>query len=280
MTEKSKNEIVLNAKEVDHFFIEIHKRYGYDFVNYSRASINRRLIRFMINNHFAEVNDLKERLLNDPDLFEFFVEELMVNVTEMFRDPSFFKALREKVMPILSTYPHIRIWDAGCSTGEELLSLAIMLHEEKLLEKTRIYATDLNQRSLITAKNGAVPLSEINLYSNNYKDTGGKRELSYYYHENKKIAVFNPSLLSNVVFYPHNLATDTSFNEFHLILCRNVFIYFNKQLQERVLHLFLESLSPLGFLSLGKKETISLSQHAEGFSVVDNEEKIFRKIML
>jgi chemotaxis protein methyltransferase CheR len=280
MTEKSKNEIILKAKEVDHFFIEIHKRYGYDFLNYSRASLNRRLTRFMTNNHFSEVNDLKERLLNDPDLFEFFVEELMVNVTEMFRDPSFFKALREKVMPILSTYPHIRIWDAGCSTGEELLSLAIILHEENILKKTRIYATDINQRSLITAKNGAVPLSEINLYSNNYKETGGKKKLSDYYHENKKNAVFNPSLLSNVVFYPHNLATDTSFNEFHLILCRNVFIYFNKQLQERVLHLFFESLSPLGFLGLGKKETISLSQHAEGFSIVDNEEKIFRKIKL
>jgi chemotaxis protein methyltransferase CheR len=280
MTEKSKNEIVLNAKEVDLFFLEVHKRYGYDFLNYSRASINRRLTRFMINNHFTNLKDLKEKLLNHPDLFEFFVEELMVNVTEMFRDPVFFKALREKVLPILSTYPHIRIWDAGCSTGEELLSLAIMLHEEKLLRKTRIYATDINQRSLITAKKGAVPLSEINLYSSNYQKTGGKKKLSDYYHENQKNAVFNPSLLSNVVFYPHNLASDTSFNEFHLILCRNVFIYFNKQLQERVLHLFLESLSPLGFLSLGKKETISLSQHAESFSVIDNEEKIFRKIKL
>jgi chemotaxis protein methyltransferase CheR len=280
MTEKSKNEIVLNAKEVDHLLIEIQKRYGYDFINYSRASINRRLTRFMINNHFTEVNDMKASLLSDPDLFEFFVEELMVNVTEMFRDPSFFKALRQKVMPILSTYPHIRIWDAGCSTGEELLSLAILLHEEKLLRKTRIYATDINQRSLLTAKNGVVPLSEINLYSNNYKETGGKKKLSDYYHENQKNAVFNPSLLSNVVFYPHNLATDMSFNEFHLILCRNVFIYFNKQLQERVLHLFFESLSPLGFLGLGKKETISLSQHAEGFSVIDNEERIFRRIKL
>jgi chemotaxis protein methyltransferase CheR len=280
MTEKSKNEIILNAKEVDYFFIDIHKRYGYDFLNYSRASINRRLTRFMINNHYTEVNDLKKSLLDDSDLFEFFVEELMVNVTEMFRDPSFFKALREKVMPILSTYPHIRIWDAGCSTGEELLSLAIMLHEEKLLKRTRIYATDINQRSLIIAKNGGVPLSEISLYSKNYKDTGGKNKLSDYYHEDQKNAVFNPALLSNVVFYPHNLATDTSFNEFHLILCRNVFIYFNKQLQERVLKLFLESLSPLGFLSLGKKETISLSQHADSFSVIDNEEKIFRKIKL
>jgi chemotaxis protein methyltransferase CheR len=280
MTEKSKNEFVLNAREVDRFFIEIHKRYGYDFLNYSRASVNRRLTRFMFNNQFAAVKDLKESLLSDPELFEFFVEELMVNVTEMFRDPSFFKTLREKVVPILSTYPHIRIWDAGCSTGEELLSLAIILHEEKLLKKTRIYATDINQRSLITAKKGAVPLSDINLYSNNYQNSGGKKKLSDYYHENQKIAIFNPALLSNVVFYPHNLATDTSFNEFHLILCRNVFIYFNKQLQERVLHLFIESLSPLGFLSLGKKETISLSVHAEAFSVIDNEEKIFRKIKL
>jgi chemotaxis protein methyltransferase CheR len=280
MTGKSKNEIVLNAQEVDRFFIEIYKRYGYDFLNYSRASINRRLTRFMLYNYFSELNDLKERLFNDPDLFAFFVEELMVNVTEMFRDPSFFKALREKVVPILSTYPHIRIWDAGCSTGEELLSLAIILHEEKLLKKTRIYATDINQRSLITAKKGEVPLSEINLYSSNYQKTGGKKKLSDYYHENQKNALFNPSLLSNVVFYPHNLATDTSFNEFHLILCRNVFIYFNKQLQERVLHLFIESLSPLGFIGLGKKETISLSQHADSFSVIEKEEKIFRKIKL
>jgi chemotaxis protein methyltransferase CheR len=280
MTEKSKSEIFLEEDEVDQLLSGIYHKYGYDFTNYSRSSIKRRLTRFLINNNLSHIDELKNRLFSQPEFFEFFVEELMVNVTEMFRDPTFYKTLREKVLPVLSTYPHIRIWDAGCSTGEELISLAIILHENKLLHRTRIYATDINQKSLLKAKEGIVPLSEIPLYSKNYKIAGGLMDLSHYYSEEKKNVVFRQSLFKNIVFYPHNLVSDTSFNEFHLIICRNVFIYFKKQLQENVLKLFLDSLVPLGFLGLGKKETISLSDHAASFSTIDHEEKIYRKIKL
>jgi chemotaxis protein methyltransferase CheR len=280
MTEKSKSEIFLEEDEVDQLLSGIYHKYGYDFTNYSRSSIKRRLTRFLINNNLSHIDELKNRLFSQPEFFEFFVEELMVNVTEMFRDPTFYKTLREKVLPVLSTYPHIRIWDAGCSTGEELISLAIILHENKLLHCTRIYATDINQKSLLKAKEGIVPLSEIPLYSKNYKIAGGLMDLSHYYSEEKKNVVFRQSLFKNIVFYPHNLVSDTSFNEFHLIICRNVFIYFKKQLQENVLKLFLDSLVPLGFLGLGKKETISLSDHAASFSTIDHEEKIYRKIKL
>jgi chemotaxis protein methyltransferase CheR len=280
MTEKSKSEIFLEEDEIDQLLSGIYHKYGYDFTNYSRASIKRRLIRFLINNNLSHIDELKNRLFSQPEFFMFFVEELMVNVTEMFRDPTFYKTLREKVLPVLSTYPHIRIWDAGCSTGEELISLAIILLENKLLHRTRIYATDINQKSLLKAKEGIVSLSEIPLYAKNYRIAGGSMELSHYYSEEKKNVVFRQSLLKNIVFYPHNLVSDTSFNEFHLIICRNVFIYFKKQLQENVLKLFLDSLVPLGFLGLGKKETISLSDHAASFSTIDHEEKIYRKIKI
>jgi chemotaxis protein methyltransferase CheR len=280
MTEKSKNELVLIDDEIDHLLIKIHQQFGYDFSDYSRASIKRRITRFLLNNKISGIDELTPALMGHADFFEYFIEELMVNVTEMFRDPSFYKALAEKVLPVLSTYPFIRIWDAGCSTGEELISLAIMLHENKLLKRTRIYATDINQKSLLIAREGIIPLSEIPGYSKNYLHAGGKNELSYYYSEEKKNVVFRRELLENIVFYPHNLASDASFNEFHLIVCRNVFIYFNKQLQERVLKLFIDSLIPLGFLGLGKKETISLSAHVSNFNIIDSEEKIYRKIMI
>jgi chemotaxis protein methyltransferase CheR len=280
MTEKSKNEIELIDDDIDHLWTIIYQTYGYDFSNYSKASIKRRLTRFLINNNISGIGELKAELLAHTNFFEYFVEELMVNVTEMFRDPTFFKSLGENVLPVLSTYPYIRIWDAGCATGEELLSLAILLHEKNLLQRTRIYATDINQKSLLKAKEGIVPLSDIPLYSRNYVTAGGSKELAQYYAEEKNSVVFHRHLLKKIIFYPHNLVSDNAFNEFHLIVCRNVFIYFKKQLQERVLKLFLDSLTPLGFLGLGKKETISLSDHASSFSTIDYEEKIYRKIRI
>ena len=201
----------------------------------------------------------------------------LVNVTEMFRDPSFYLALRQHVLPILSTYPHVKIWDAGCSTGEELFSLAILLQEGGLLGRTKIYATDINQKVLKKAKEGIFPASAIASSTAAYQAAGGQKEFTSYYVSNYGSCKFDGALIQNVVFYPHNLATDSSFNEFHLILCRNVLIYFTRELQERVFRLFHESLVPLGYLGLGKKETLALSGLSSTYGVVDKENRIYRK---
>ena len=283
MIGNSKNEIHLDDQELSNLFHEIDQQYGFNFTHYSRASISRRVIRFMHLNYMFTLSKLKDALLNDQSLFEFFIEEVVVNVTEMFRDPFFYKSLRENVFPFLSTYPHIRIWDAGCATGEELLSLAIMLEESNLLNRTRIYATDISQKSLNRARSGMVSMSEMPRYEKNYILAGGHRKLNNYYYVNtinKRNANFDLNLLKNVVFYPHNLASDASFNEFHLIICRNVLIYFDKVLQEHVLKLFFESLVPLGFLGLGKKETIYFSESKNSFKILDKQEKIYRKMVV
>jgi chemotaxis protein methyltransferase CheR len=268
---------MLDNEQVDDFFEELLKRYGYDFRDYARASVLRRLSRFLTNTNLPDFNALQEAVFIDPQFFEYFLQEITVNVTEMFRDPSFFLALRQKVVPILSTYPYIKIWDAGCSTGEELFSLAIMLKEENLLKRTRIYATDINQKVLHQAKEGIFPISQMVHYTKNYQKAGGKSSLSDYYHAHHGGAILDSALLENVIFYPHNLATDESFNEFHLIICRNVLIYFNKQLQERVFGLFLKSLSPLGYMGLGKKESTLFATHPQFFESIDKEEKIYRR---
>ena len=232
----------------------------------------------MINKNLPEMEALVKQVLNDPFYFEGFLQEITVNVTEIFRDPGFFLSLRKNVLPILSTYPYIKIWDAGCSTGEELFSLAILLQEEGLLEKTRIYATDINQKVLKKAKEGIFPANQLPAITAAYYASGGKKEFSGYYVSHYGSLKFSSELIKNVIFYPHNLATDSSFNEFHLILCRNVLIYFNSELQERVFHLFDKSLVKLGYLGLGKKETISMSESANSFNFVDKENRIYRKI--
>ncbi len=256
----------------------ILKVYGYDFLGYSRASLYRRINRFVENNEVDGIDVLKEKLFKSPEYFEYFLQEVTVNVTEMFRDPTFFKNLRDKVFPILSTYPYIKIWDAGCSTGEELYSLAIFLKESNLLHKARIYATDVNQKVLQKAKEGIYPIAAMREYISNYHAAGGQQDFSEYYSAKYGYAKFDQSLVENVIFYPHNLATDGSFNEFHLIICRNVLIYFTKTLQERVYQLFVNSLSDLGYLCLGKKESIALSSVESQFKVIDKEDKIYRKI--
>lgn len=280
MTVKSGMDIDFGKNDVDRLLSVISQHYGYDFSNYSRPSIERRLTRFIINSNLKSLDDLEKQLLAHTRLFEVFLEEMMVGVTAMFRDPAFFKALRQIVCPILSTYPHIRVWMAGCSTGEELLSLSIMFAEEDLLKRTKIYATDINQKSLLQAKNGVVPLSEIDLYAQNYLEAGGTSSLSGFYSKSRDMAVFDPELLKNIAFYPHNLVADSSFNEFHMIICRNVLIYFNRTLQEHVIKLFQDSLAPLGYLGLGNKETIALSQYAKNFETIDKHNKIFRKIRI
>ncbi|GGG04532.1 CheR family methyltransferase [Pontibacter amylolyticus] len=263
--------------EVEALIKEIHTAYGYDFSGYARASVYRRIRRFLGQKHLQSIEDLRKFLFTDSFFFENFLQEITVNVTEMFRDPTFYKSLRENVLPILSTYPFIKVWDAGCSTGEELFSLAILLDEEGLLGRTKIYATDINQKVLRQAKDGIFSATNMTAYTAAYYAAGGKRDFAEYYTSNYGSVKFNSSLVRNVVFYPHNLATDSSFNEFHLIVCRNVLIYFNRALQERVYQLFDESLVDLGYLALGKKETLAMSGISDRYDFVDKNNRIYRK---
>ncbi|RIJ42887.1 CheR family methyltransferase [Pontibacter oryzae] len=267
----------LFEQEAEELMEKVHQQYGYDFRGYSRASLYRRIKRFVANNSIPSMDLLRQQVLGNSYFFEGFLQEITVNVTEMFRDPSFFLSLRQNVLPILSTYPFIKIWDAGCSTGEELFSLAILLKEEGLLDRTKIYATDVNQKVLRQAKEGIFPASNIAAYTSGYYASGGKNEFSSYYLSNYGSLKFDSSLVKNVVFYPHNLATDSSFNEFHLILCRNVLIYFTHALQERVFKLFDESLVDLGYLGLGKKETLALSVINSRYQLADKSNRIYRK---
>ncbi|MFT2010708.1 CheR family methyltransferase [Pontibacter sp. 13R65] len=264
-------------QEAEHLMEQVHQKYGYDFRGYSRASLYRRIKRFVGNTGIESMEVLQQTVMADSYFFEGFLQEITVNVTEMFRDPSFFLSLRKNVLPILSTYPFIKIWDAGCSTGEELFSLAILLKEEGLLDRTKIYATDVNQKVLRQAKEGIFPAGNIAAYTSGYYASGGQQEFSEYYVSNYGSLKFKSYLIKNVVFYPHNLATDASFNEFHLILCRNVLIYFTHQLQERVFKLFDESMVDLGYLALGKKETLALSVLNSRYQLTDKNNRIYRK---
>lgn len=268
----------LFEKEVEELIIEIHKQYGYDFSGYARASVYRRIKRFLDLKRLANVNELRKKLFNDSFFFEEFLQEITVNVTEMFRDPTFFLSLRTNLLPILSTYPFIKIWDAGCSTGEELFSLAILLKEEGLLDRTKIYATDINQKVLKKAKEGIFSSSGLAAYTEGYIAAGGKANLTDYYVSNYGSLKFDSELIKNVVFYPHNLATDSSFNEFHLIICRNVLIYFTRELQDRIFTLFDDSLVNLGYLALGRKETLAMSSIFSKYNYVDKDNRIYRKV--
>lgn len=265
-------------KQVDGLMHDIFTHYGYDFREYSRASIHRRIERFITNHRFKDLDALQLAIFSDAYFVEKFLQELTVNVTEMFRDPSFFLALRKKVLPMLSTYAHIKIWDAGCSSGEELFSLAILLKEEGLLKRTKIYATDINQKVLKQASEGIFSAKNIAAYTAGYYASGGKAAFSDYFNSNYGSIKFDASLIKGVTFYPHNLSTDFSFNEFNLIICRNVLIYFNRKLQERVLNLFDDSLVSLGYLALGKKETIYLSNISKKYEFIDKDNRIYRKV--
>lgn len=252
--------------------------YGYDFTEYAEQSVKRRIANFMDKHNFSGLDDLGKQILNDGILFEEFVQNLSVTVTEMFRDPSFYKASREILVNHLATYPVIKIWIAGCATGQEVYSVSILLREEQLLERTIIYATDINQHSLHVARQGIFPLSNMKTYTQNYIHAGGTREFSEYYVAKHNGALFDRTLSENVVFSPHNLATDGSFNEFQLIICRNVMMYFNQSLQNKVTQLFHESLCPLGYLGLGDKESLLFSDHRGKFTEINRKEKIYRKI--
>lgn len=262
-------EIVLN---------DVVELYGYDFTDYSRASLRRRISRLITKDRFLSFAEFRYKLRNDKTYFKRFVEEITVNVTEMFRDPSFYRALREEVLPLLATWPVIRIWHAGCASGEEVYSMAILLHEANLLKKSLLYATDINPSVLEKVRHGIYPISQMKQYSENYILSGGKNDFSSYYTAQYDSAKFDELLSKRIVLATHNLVSDRSFNEFQLILCRNVMIYFDKKFQDRVLHLFYESLEMFGYLALGAKETIKFTSLNKNFKQLENKERIWRKV--
>jgi len=267
-----------SQEELKYFLDSIKFMYGYDFTEYAEASVKRRIINFMNIHKVFSLQDLNKILLKDESMFETFIQELSVTVTEMYRDPSFYKSLRENVMSRLATYPVIKIWIAGCATGEEVYSIAILLKEEGLLERSIIYATDINQKSILIAKDGLYTVDNMKAYTNNYNASGGKSSLSDYYISKYNSVLFDKNLRQNIVFSPHNLTADKSFNEFQLVVCRNVLIYFNQQLQNRVINLFHESLCSFGFLALGNKESLLFTDKKSSFEDIDKKERIFMKI--
>jgi chemotaxis protein methyltransferase CheR len=268
----------LERLEVELLLEAVYRRYGFDFREYAPASLKRRLWRRMTAEGLRTVTQLQDRLLHDPASMERLLLDLSINVTSMFRDPSFYVAFREHVVPSLHTYPFTRIWCAGCSTGEEVYSLAILLQEEGLYDRARIYATDINEQVLATAREGVFPLEKMKQYTQNYIRAGGTSEFSEYYVAAYEGARFSRSLTENVVFAQHNLASDRAFNEFNVIVCRNVMIYFDKALQTRVHGLFYESLETFGVLALGHKESVAFTPYAESYEVVQAAERIYRKI--
>lgn len=268
---------MINTAELKDLLESIRFAYGYDFTEYAEASVKRRIDQFMKTNKIPTLQDLGRILLKDETVFEQFVQDITVNVTEMFRDPTFYKTLREKVVDRLATYPFIKIWIAGSSTGEEIYSIAILLKEEGLLKRSVIYATDINQKALQTAKEGIYPIGQMKNYTTNYIKAGGKYSFSDYYTAKYNAVLLDKSLKQNIVFSAHNLAADKSFNEFQLILCRNVLIYFSQGLQNKVINLFYESLCPFGFLALGNKESLLFSDRKQKFEEIDKKERIFIK---
>ncbi|MGX9566315.1 protein-glutamate O-methyltransferase CheR [Pseudomonas viciae] len=256
----------------------IYLKYSYDFRDYSGASIKRRVHHALRQFECRTISALQERVLHDPGAFMQLLQLLTIPVSEMFRDPAHFLAIREEVVPLLRTYPSIKIWIAGCSTGEEVYSMAILLREEGLLDRTLIYATDINPRSLEKAKQGIFSLENIRAYTQNYQRAGGRQSFADYYTAAYDYAMFDKTLRENVTFADHSLATDSVFSETQLISCRNVLIYFNKKLQDRAFGLFHESLCHRGFLVLGSKETLDFSAYGHRFDALIKQERIYRKL--
>lgn len=255
----------------------IYLKYSYDFRDYAGASQKRRVLHAMRQLNCQSISELQAKILHDADNFMELLQILTIPTTEMFRDPVYFLALREQVVPFLKTYPSLKIWIAGCSTGEELYSMAILLKEEGLLDRSLIYATDINPYSLEKAKKGIFSLERVREYTANYQAAGGKHAFSDYYTAAYDGALFDRSLCENVSFADHSLATDSVFSETHLVCCRNVMIYFNQNLQERALGLFHESLCHRGFLGIGSKESIDFSGYADAFEPLVKAQRIYRK---
>ena len=268
----------LERLEIELLLEGVFRHYGFDFRSYAYASIRRRLWKRVEGEGLRTISGLQACILHDPDAMERLLLDLSVNVTAMFRDPSFYREFREKVVPLLRTYPFIRIWHAGCSTGEEVFSMAILLEEEGLYDRARLYATDINDVVLQRAKQGIFPLERMQEYTDNYIKAGGARSFSEYYTAKYDGALFSPTLTRNVVFSQHNLVTDRSFAEFHVIFCRNVLIYFDKTLQNQVHRLFYDSMVMFGVLALGSKESLKFSQFEPCYEKLSLVEKLYKKV--
>jgi chemotaxis protein methyltransferase CheR len=277
----------LNATNARHFELELklflealYLRYDYDFRHYSQASLKRRIGAAMTRLGCRSVTQLQDRVIHDAATFPVLLDYLTVQVSEMFRDPSYFLALRQKVVPFLRTYPSLKIWVAGCSAGEEAYSLAILLREEGLLGRSLIYATDINGAALKRAESGVFEIDRLALFTQNHRESGAKSSLSDYYTAAYGGALFEPSLRERIVFSDHSLATDAVFAEVQLVSCRNVLIYFDRTLQDRALGLFHEALSHKGFLGIGARETVRFSSQATGFQELVATDRIYRKVGL
>ncbi|WP_395396132.1 CheR family methyltransferase [Novosphingobium sp. BL-8A] len=264
--------------EIELLLEALYQHYHYDFRHYARASIKRRLTEARARLGFANFSAMQEGLLHDGRTLPRLLNYLTVQVSEMFRDPGYYRALREQVIPHLATYPSLKVWVAGCSNGEELYSLSILFREEGLADRTIFYATDINPEALRAAEAGFYPLDQIKKYTENHQNSGGRTSLSDYYMADYGRAVFDRSLRSQVVFSDHSLVTDAVFAEMHLISCRNVLIYFDRPLQDRAIGLFRDSLARKGFLGLGSKESLRFSQHAGSFGDFVSEEKIYQRL--
>jgi len=268
----------LERIEIELLLEGIERHYGFDFRGYALGSLRRRLWRMAAEENVESISGLQEKVLHDPAAMERLLSGLSVNVTSMFRDPTFFVAFREQVIPLLRTYPFIRVWNAGCSTGEETFSFAILLEEEGLYERSRIYATDFNADVLSRARAGEFGLDRMQEYTQNYQQAGGTREFSAYYSVESGHAKLDDRLTEHVVFAQHNLASDRSFNEFNVVLCRNVLIYFGRDLQRRVHRLFYDSLARFGVLGLGQKETLRFTDLEDRYEELDPREKLYRRV--
>lgn len=255
----------------------IYQFHGYDFRQYSAAHIKRRAEYRMMLSNMQSISQLQHAVLHEPGMFQTFLQDLSINTSEMFRDPNFYLALREEILPMLGTYPSFRIWHAGCAAGQEAYSMAILLHEAGMKDRAQLYATDFNSDILNQARRAAFPLAQLKDYTANYQQAGGEDSFAEYYVATDEQAVLRDFLKERVLFSEHNLVTDGVFGEMQLIVCRNVLIYFNRELQDRVVRLFLDSLCPGGFLCLGAKESLRFSTHADCFDVVRSRERIYRK---
>jgi chemotaxis protein methyltransferase CheR len=274
----------MNNNEIEQIEIDllldcINKRWGYDFRSYARASIDRRIRHFKTLTQSTSIAAMIPEIIHNESFFSSMINIFSIPVTEMFRDPEVYLAIRQKVVPYLKTYPHIKIWSAGCATGEEVYSLAILLKEEGIYDRSTIFATDYNDVALQTAKQGIFPIARMKEFTANYQSAGGLKSFSDYYHSDQESIIINQSLKNRITFSNYNLVTDTVFGEMHLIFCRNVLIYFNSELQTRVHQLFNESLTLGGFLCLGNKESLRFSDIELYFKVCDEKMRIYQKVL-
>jgi chemotaxis protein methyltransferase CheR len=268
----------IEALELDLLLEAVFRLYGYDFRDYAKASMRRRIANIMKREDVSTISALQDRVLHDRAAWDRFLNGISVNVSAMFRDPGFFLGFRQHAIPILRTYPFIRIWQAGCSLGEEVYSLAILLEEEGLYDRALIYATDINEVSLRQAREAIYPAELMQKYTQNYLHAGGQRSFSEYYTARYELAILRPTLQRNIVFSQHNLVSDAPFNEFNVILCRNVMIYFNRGLQERTHNLFHDSLAKFGILGLGSRESLRFMPHEHLYEPLVPGEKLYRRI--